>query len=487
MARLQLIIPLLLWGIWSAADRPPGVLWATPVEGTLAYLAAVLGVVAWMTLTARSTMRRTTFDRADAVPRFHRAAFIARWTVLGLHALALWCLGYGEAVAWLVGDVGLRFRSLPAVLSIVPVVLAWVGLMAAQYPLDRAVREQNTVYAFEFGEPVHAVPPLGAYLLHGIRSQVLFTLVPTALLAILRDVIAATLASVPQMSASASESIATFTALIVVVVFSPELIRRILPTTPLPPSDVRDKLIGLSRGLRLGVRDVLLWHTHHASGNAAVMGVVPGVRYIMMTDLLLESMPSEQVEAVFAHEVGHVVHRHIAWYIAFWVAMLLWLDVIAQHLVDVLKFDPATVDWSVSLFGLAAIIVAFGWLSRGFERQADAFAADWIGRRESGGPVPLDGSLVFGDALRTVARMNNLPLDAHGMTAGRPLVGRVIGRLAHHAGTWLHGGIRSRIHHVTALKNDPKVARQFRVKMLAVRYGLAVSFVAAIVATVVAR
>ena len=50
-------------------------------------------------------------------------------------------------------------------------------------------------------------------------------------------------------------------------------------------------------------------------GNAAVMGLFPQVRYILLSDLLLETMTDEQVEAVFAHEVGHIVHRHMAWYV----------------------------------------------------------------------------------------------------------------------------------------------------------------------------
>ena len=42
---------------------------------------------------------------------------------------------------------------------------------------------------------------------------------------------------------------------------------------------------------------------------------LPHVRYILLSDLLLERMDDEQIEAVFAHEVGHVVHRHMAWYV----------------------------------------------------------------------------------------------------------------------------------------------------------------------------
>ena len=483
MARLQLIIPLLLWGIWSDSTRSFQTGRVASLDGTLAYVATVVGIVIGMALLARSTMRRATVDRAAAVPRFHRAAFSARWLVLGLHVAALWWMGYGDAVRMLSGNIGTRFPSVPAFLSLAPVVFAWVGLMAAQYPLDRAVREQNAVYAFEFGEPVRPVPTYSAYVLHGLRSQVLFTLAPLAALAVLRDGLLWALNTFTRLSDGTVLWVSTLGAATAVFILAPELLRRVLPTTSLPASPVRDRLIELSRTLRLGVRDVLLWHTHHGVGNAAVMGVVPGVRYIMMTDLLLDSMPPEQVEAVFAHEAGHVVHRHIAWYIAFWVGTVLWLGLIGEMITRARLIDVSTAEWLLPIGGLVGVVALFGWLSRGFERQADAFAAKWVGRSR-GEAAPLDGSAIFADALRTVGRMNNLPLDVQSLTAGRPLIGRLIGRAAHHAATWLHGGIRSRITHVAELTHDQNAFRRFGVKMLAVRCGIAVLLASGIVATV---
>ena len=35
-----------------------------------------------------------------------------------------------------------------------------------------------------------------------------------------------------------------------------------------------------------------------------------------MSDALLESLSDRQIEAVFAHEVGHGRHRHLWWYMA---------------------------------------------------------------------------------------------------------------------------------------------------------------------------
>ena len=102
---------------------------------------------------------------------------------------------------------------------------------------------------------------------------------------------------------------------VLVFLFAPEILRRVLQTQPLPDSPLRRRLEAMCRRVGMRYRDILLWHTQNNMGNAAVMGILPPVRYILLSDLLLERMDDEQIEAVFAHEVGHVVHRHMAWYV----------------------------------------------------------------------------------------------------------------------------------------------------------------------------
>ena len=98
-----------------------------------------------------------------------------------------------------------------------------------------------------------------------------------------------------------------------VLLMTPALLVFVLPTQRMPDSPLRRRLEELCQQHGLRVNNVLLWRTHSSVGNAAVMGVIPGVRYLLVTDLLLEAMPEDQVVAVFAHEIGHVVHRHLLW------------------------------------------------------------------------------------------------------------------------------------------------------------------------------
>src|SRR5829696_9781819 len=107
-----------------------------------------------------------------------------------------------------------------------------------------------------------------------------------------------------------------------VFLLAPELLRRVLQTQSLPDSPLRRRLERLCERVGMRYRDILLWRTQNNMGNAAVMGILPPVRYILLSDLLLERMDDEQIEAVFAHEVGHVVHRHMSWYVIFFLTVV---------------------------------------------------------------------------------------------------------------------------------------------------------------------
>ena len=91
-----------------------------------------------------------------------------------------------------------------------------------------------------------------------------------------------------------------------------ERYRAFLSANPSWPSQsfLRRRLEALCQEHGIKVRNVLLWKTHSSVGNAAVMGVTPGLRYLLVTDLVLEAMSEEQVVAVFAHEIGHVIKQH---------------------------------------------------------------------------------------------------------------------------------------------------------------------------------
>jgi STE24 endopeptidase len=187
-----------------------------------------------------------------------------------------------------------------------------------------------------------------------------------------------------------------------------------------------------------------------------------------MSDLLLERMTDDQIEAVFAHEMGHVVHRHLWWFVAYMVLFfgvaagpLSWaLDVLANHLPIAWRaMEGAESVGSLLQASLLFVVffVPFTRFSQRLERQADVFAARVIQMNQpppgaqallpprfSSTFVGEYGAGLFASALREVAVINRMPLN------GR---------------NWLHGSIQSRMNYLFHLSADPAHTTRFDRKM----------------------
>ncbi len=143
--------------------------------------------------------------------------------------------------------------------------------------------------------------------------------------------------------------------------------------------------------------------------NAAVMGLFGAMRYVLMTDALLESMTRRQIEAVMAHEIGHIRRHHMPWLL---VALLACVITVAAPLLQAGRLAPAaTADRAgldllttgVVIGGALAVLALFGWISRRFERQADTFAVRHV---NDGTAITEEAVAVVAGALGTIARLN---------------------------------------------------------------------------------
>ena len=103
--------------------------------------------------------------------------------------------------------------------------------------------------------------------------------------------------------------------MVLLLVLLPFFWVHIWSTTPLR-GRLRERLEGVAAAYRLRFRNILLWRTHHMTINAGILGWLPFARYFLLSDSLLETFSDRELEAVFAHEVGHGVHWHHYWYLA---------------------------------------------------------------------------------------------------------------------------------------------------------------------------
>lgn len=481
MLRILPLIPLMLWLSYSdrldrAIALSPG--WV-PLLDLLAGLAAP---VALMAMWGRLLIRRST-NGLLPTRAFGIGMLTARATIVAWFGTCLYYFDYGSLVMhWIAPLLAYHVRLPGLVVSTLPVWFAWIGLWWAAYPVDRAVREQSLLNDLDYGRLITAPPSLGESILANLRSQVLFVLAPVMAAVIIRDLAAVLFYFIDVPLTGGWEALVFAVSILTVYVASPELLIRVLHAHPLPPSPLRDRLEAMASRLKLKYRDIMIWHTHYGIGNAAVMGLVPRFRYILLTDLLLETLDDEQIEAVFAHEAGHVQHRHLLWYVVF-IAIFMLASIgpaelaarVFHQLNDVIPLDT---DLLVFLFTAAIFLTLFGMLARLFEKQADVYAAramgavavpvqgSSIGQDVYRWAVNTDGAESFVAALRRVAEVNHLPVNRPRRPRSVWAAGRI--RLAQLAMNFLHPSIPDRVDHLRELATDPARTTRFDRKVVTI-------------------
>lgn len=495
MSRLQLLLPLLIWASWlkgNAPDAPPAPL-LDPWTGVPLFGCGFLVLLLVMLLWARRIARRIgAFGSGRRVRPFQRAMGVGRLLIIVWFAAGLFVFGWGQVVLPITKPFNLPIDAPAALVAVLPALAAWMALWLVQFPVDRAIREQNLLIRLDDDLPVHAPPSFGQYFMGQFRLQMLLTLVPVLLVLAIEDTGVALISVLFHEPSDDLRLVVTFVAIGLIFLLSPLVLSRVLPTETLPAGPLRSRLEATCRRLNLGYRDILIWRTHFTLVNAAVMGVVPQVRYILLSDLLLETMDDRQVEAVFAHEVGHVVHRHMAWYVLFIVVFML----AAQGLGDALtpfaeaaRF-PAWLPWDLvaGLVTMAGFVLVFGSLSRRFERQADVFAA----RSLAPELVPVHprerhvddyGAELFNSALTRLARVNNIPLgliDRGGPTGRAATFRRSVHGFRQKTANWWHGSIQSRMAYLRGLSTHPDHTSRFDRQMCGIRLALVCAFCAGV-------
>ena len=476
----------MIWAAWLGGEA--SVSPVLPAVGVptlwLGYLCLVLGLALW---SHRVVRRIDGYSGNGPVARFQRAVWVGRLVVLCWYVVGLYVLGWGDVVRPM-ANWRWPIETPATLLAIAPPLLAWMGFWVAQYPVDRAVREQNVLARLDDGHPIHAPPGFWDYLVGQLRLQVLFWLVPVVVVMVLRDLLRTTLVLTAGQVSELAEGIIGIGTVAFVFLTAPVILRHVLPTQRLPDGELRQRLDATCRRLGLRYRELLVWRTHHNLANAAVAGLIPQVRYILLSDLLLETMSDRQIEAVFAHEAGHVVHKHLAWYVLFFVLFAFVLGGVDGQVTPLLiRLDlPGWIPWSLLslLCSAAALLLCFGSLSRSFERQADVFAARSLTPEPSplppvDRPVETYGAELMSSALIRVARINNMPIDPPGRAVRSGLVRRVRAFIQLTA-DWWHGSIRSRIDYLHQISGDTHRTAAFDRRMLAVRLSLVCAFCATV-------
>ncbi|MEW6672636.1 MAG: M48 family metalloprotease [Thermodesulfobacteriota bacterium] len=190
--------------------------------------------------------------------------------------------------------------------------------------------------------------------------------------------------------------------LVATALLGPVMIQKFWGCTPMETSIIRHRIENLCRKTGLEFNDILYWPIFGGKMiTAGVMGLVKRFRYILVTHALLRLLEPEEIDAVIAHEIGHVKKKHLVFYLVFFVGYML----ISYATFDLLVFaiiyaEPvyrfihdygfSQASVTATLFGLFVILnfviyfrYVFGYFMRNFERQADTYVFTVIGNAQA--------------------------------------------------------------------------------------------------------
>lgn len=429
---------------------------------------ALLLCWAWVSWCVRRVDRTGSYH---AVRSAERSVALTRWFALGTHAMGVVVGGWAQAPASLTGGIPV----LDPLLAVAPVLTTIVLSWAILWPIERRVHDAITIRTLDQGGALRGPWTVGAFLWGQVRHQMLIALVPLTLMMAwsagaraLFDWSQTHAARLPAgLSALAepgswAQAVLEIAGVLGVLLITPAILSRVWDTVPLRDGPLFELLDSMYRrhGVRIGRS--LVWRTHGTMINGAVMGLVYPARYVLLTDGLLERLSEKQVEAVSAHEIGHVRRRHMLWLGVLVLAAVLTSSLLASLALhgawsalgalagwaaspEAPDADVRHAHWPVlfeGLVGLVSIVSAitvFGLASRRFEWQADAFAVQHLSgavphRREGQPVIAPEAVEAMASALEAVARHNAIPLDRF---------------------TFRHGTIRTRLRRLRELAGTP--------------------------------
>jgi len=405
-----------------------------------------------------------------AVLTADRTLMAATWLALAIHIFNIVVLDLLGGIRAAIGN----WIAVDEALAVLPPVLTVIGAWWCYYPINRRLREAALMRHLDTGKPIYPIWTRKQYVLAQARLHFGLVLLPALLIMGWAEAIEMLWNQQGESAPQWLESAALAAGVGAIFLFAPTLMTRIWDTSPLGHGDLRDRLERLCSAHRVRIRKLLIWNTHGGMINGAVMGLIGRFRYILLTDALLDTMTTTQVEAVMAHEVGHARRHHLPWLAVCLIAILTsaaLVTTLAMRAVEpYIPSSTAEIELTPSLeaqmdvprgdslpslrsgssfspedwlepIGLAATVVmalgAFGWTSRRFERQADTFAVQHLSglTRQTGGNTPItpQAAGAMSDALLLVAELNHIPLQRRSWRHGsiqwrREYLQSIIGR-----------------------------------------------------------
>ncbi|NTV42992.1 MAG: M48 family metalloprotease, partial [Syntrophobacteraceae bacterium] len=233
-----------------------------------------------------------------------------------------------------------------------------------------------------------------------IRGNLAFggaILIPWLLISLVSDVVHS-LKSDTVFHTETGQLLLSGTLLLIFVFLAPPLVVTLWGCKSLEESPVRQELETFCRSHGFRVADFKLWPLFGGEMlTAGILGILPRLRYILVTRGLLSILDIGELQAVMAHEMGHVRRYHMILYLLIFLTFMVltlsfnddfFLILLGQF--GVVKWlltpGPTTMTVLSAVYSLPFVLLLivyfryiFGFFMRNSERQADLFALQLMG------------------------------------------------------------------------------------------------------------
>jgi STE24 endopeptidase len=432
-------------------------------------------VVAW----AARIVHRTEQDAA--APAADRSIYSRQYgrmrarhglAMIGLYGLALFVFGWGWMVQTLltpsravarIGEPTAAMYPGSELLILLPYVLMVVASWALFYDADRVIQA---------GVAADRAWSRWAYVGFRARQSLAFVAAPLVLMMSMR----ALQFAYPDQEWDWIVQAIGLAMLPLMVIAFPFILRAVWGLQPLPDSPLRRRLLAAAARLKFRCSNILVWNTHNTIANAMVAGIVPRPRYVLLSDRLIHELEPHEIEAVFGHEIGHVRHHHMLYYLGFLLlsvpAVAFVCELLSNWLPGLENLASSNDYWAnVPFVGVVAtyIFVVFGFLSRRCERQADVFGCRAVSCNRPDcmthdGEVVLSpgGAGLCPTGIRTFIGALDKVAEINGISRSRP------GWLQ----SWLHSTFARRIDFLERILADPSAEARFQRAVRRIKWSL---------------
>lgn len=369
------------------------------------------------------------------------------------------------------------YYGLDELVVLLPFLAALIASWVFLYAADRAIRHLVFEARLLEAAPVHPVWSLRQFLVFNLRHQLLVVLVPMVVIIVAYDATRANADGLRRIFGVRWADNAVL-ALVAGAIFvlAPAFLCWIWHTMVLPAGALRTRLTILCKRINLRYRRIMIWRSQGLVVNAAVTGLVPQLRYVLLSDGLIESLDDDKIEAVFGHEAGHIKHHHIFFFLNFAILSMLIaggiMEIVARRWPSFLESGYGNLVMG-SLLG-AIWLLGFGWISRRFERQADLYGARVTGASVTDCQTPC--------SVHPTSPVDRVPHHAVCTTAAANFCVAleeiaILNGIPIHARSWRHSSIASRIAHLRKLAAEPAAAARFERLVTGIKVALFVGMV----------